>query len=114
MRKNNIDLYIGKAELEPKAENIVPNTTTLRVCRPSECIEIEAKHVCIATGSRAFKPPTINSGVALPFTKGRVICATEMGSLTELPSAVAIIGGGVIATEYATVLAEVIINIPSG
>lgn len=31
--------------------------------------------------------------------------ATEMGCLTELPNACAIIGGGVIAVEYANVLA---------
>ena len=44
----------------------------------------------------------------IPFEQGRVVCATEMGSLTELPNSLAIIGGGVIATEYATVFAEVL------
>lgn len=41
----------------------------------------------------------------LPFRKGVVVDATEMGCLTELPNACAIIGGGVIAVEYANVLA---------
>lgn len=34
-----------------------------------------------------------------------MVDATEMGSITELPNACAIIGGGVIAVEYANVLA---------
>ena len=38
----------------------------------------------------------------------RVVCATEMGGLVTLPTAVAIIGGGVIAVEYATVLGNYI------
>ena len=53
------------------------------------------------------RPTTLpRSNVPLPFAKMRVVCATEMGGLVTLPSAVAIIGGGVIAVEYATVLAQ--------
>lgn len=37
--------------------------------------------------------------------KGVVVDATEMGTITDLPNACAIIGGGVIAVEYANVLA---------
>lgn len=107
LKKNNVDLFIGSAELIEKQDSTAKTTSTIRVCRPSGCVEIEAAHVCIATGSSANRPSEVSPGVALPFTKKRVVCATEMGSLLELPSAVAIIGGGVIATEYATVLAEV-------
>ena len=62
----------------------------------------------VRVGSRANRPTELRPGVPIPFEKGRVVCATEMGSLTELPNALAIIGGGVIATEYATVFAEVL------
>lgn len=41
----------------------------------------------------------------LPFKKGVVVDATEMGTITDLPDSCAIIGGGVIAVEYANVLA---------
>lgn len=41
----------------------------------------------------------------LPFKKGVVVDATEMGTITNLPDSCAIIGGGVIAVEYANVLA---------
>ena len=107
MKKYNIDLFIGNAEFHPSSTASSPTNSVIRVCRPSSCVEIESKHVCIATGSRSHRPAELRPGVPLPFTKGRVICSTEMGSLAELPTAVAIIGGGVIATEYATVLAEV-------
>lgn len=41
----------------------------------------------------------------LPFKKGVVVDATEMGTIVDLPDSCAIIGGGVIAVEYANVLA---------
>ncbi|CAM9626413.1 unnamed protein product, partial [Choristocarpus tenellus] len=55
---------------------------------------------------RPNRPATLPSGASLPFKKGIVVDATEMGTLTNLPNAVAIIGGGVIAVEYANVLAQ--------
>jgi len=51
------------------------------------------------------RPATLRSGSQLPFKKGVVVDATEMGTITDLPDSCAIIGGGVIAVEYANVLA---------
>lgn len=34
------------------------------------------------------------------------MCATEIGGISQLPNAIAIIGGGVIGVEYATVFAQ--------
>lgn len=59
-----------------------------------------------ADNARSHTPASLANGVALPFTAGKVVEATEMGNIGELPNAIAIIGGGVIAVEYATVLAE--------
>ena len=56
----------------------------------------------VATGSRANRPAEVRPGVPLPFSKGRVVCSTEMGNLAAIPKAAAVIGGGVIAVEYAT------------
>lgn len=41
----------------------------------------------------------------LPFRKGVVVDASEMGTISDLPNACAIIGGGVIAVEYANIMA---------
>lgn len=60
--------------------------------------------VCVG-GNRPNRPPTLRTGSQLPFKKGVVVDATEMGTITDLPNACAIIGGGVIAVEYANVLA---------
>lgn len=111
LQKNGVDLFIGTTEFINTSNSIEENagkSTTLRICRPSECIDISTKHVCIATGSRPTRPETLSpDGPDLPFSKtNRILTATEMGQLKELPNAVAIIGGGVIAVEYATVLAE--------
>lgn len=54
---------------------------------------------------RPNRPSSLKTGSRLPFKKGIVVDATEMGTITELPNACAIIGGGVIAVEYANVLA---------
>ena len=78
---------------------------TVRVCRPTECIEVNAKHAAIASGSRPNRPDELRPGIPLPFLKGRVVTASEM-ALVALPSSIAIIGGGVIAVEYATVFAQ--------
>lgn len=57
------------------------------------------------TYDRPNRPPVLRTGSKLPFKKGVVVDATEMGTVTDLPDACAIIGGGVIAVEYANVLA---------
>lgn len=55
---------------------------------------------------RPNRPQTLTTGARLPFQPGAVVDATEMGMIPELPEACAIVGGGVIAVEYATVLAS--------
>jgi NAD(P) transhydrogenase len=107
LRTNGISLFIGSVVFSPTVAPDHPEHAVVRVCRPTECVEVNAAHVIIASGSRPNRPSVMPQAphVALPFTKGRVVCASEMSDLLALPSAVAIIGGGVIAVEYATVLA---------
>lgn len=111
LRKNGIDLYVGIAKFvsahdDNNADEHLTKSCRLRVCRSTECIEMDALNVCICTGSRAYRPSELSNGVSLPFAKGKVLCSTEMGSLPAVPSSAAVIGGGVIAVEYATVLSE--------
>ena len=103
LTSNGIDLFIGSVEFVDAEGN--GSDVTLRVCRPTECIEVVARHAAIASGSRPNRPAELPSGVALPFLKGRVVTASEM-ALVALPTSIAIIGGGVIAVEYATVFAQ--------
>ena len=75
-------------------------------------MELNARHVCVATGSRPHTPDTFRSSpgaarVPLNFTAtSRIVTSTEMGNMLDMPKAVAIIGGGIIAVEYATVLSK--------
>ena len=60
-----------------------------------ECIETEA--VLIATGSRPMIPEI--PGIHIP----GVVSAHTLGSMTRLPQRLAIIGGGVMAAEFASI-----------
>ena len=73
------------------------NTSIIQVSRPTGSVEIKAKHVCVATGSRPHKPTEYAPGIPLDFTSNRIVTATEMGTLMELPNAIAILGGGIIS-----------------
>jgi NAD(P) transhydrogenase len=132
LERNGIDLFIGNCnfvdgagefglnyydnEGEASSANSEGSNLTLRVCRPGVCVDLVAKHACVATGSRPNRPREMdqrwarlpeNRSVSIPFRRGVVMDATEIGSLPRLPAqAAAVIGGGVIAVEYATVLAE--------
>ena len=119
---NNVDLFIGEAAVVDsfslpgglnKNASIVKvtiissihihivyiccNTSIIQVSRPTGSVEIKAKYVCIATGSRPHKPTEYAPGIPLDFTSNRIVTATEMGTLMELPNAIAILGGGIIS-----------------
>ena len=75
----------------------------LRVCRrDDECVELLARKVIICTGSRPHSPthnPSKKYPFELPYHPDHFIDATKMSGVTDLPNAVAVIGGGVIAAE---------------
>lgn len=62
--------------------------------------EITGKNVIIATGSKPTALPF------LPVDKKRIITSTEALSLTEVPKALTVIGGGVIGLELGSVYAR--------
>ena len=89
MKKNNIDVYHGKASFVSPTELQVNGATGQEA--------LSATHYIIATGS---KPAT------LPFItldKERVISSTEVLSLKEVPKHLIVIGGGVIGLELGQV-----------
>jgi len=53
----------------------------------------------------SLPPQELRPGVPIPYTSRLVIDATQMANLKELPDSLAVIGGGVISVEYATVFA---------
>jgi len=61
---------------------------------------IHADYIILATGSRPRRPQDI------PFDKERVLDSTSILHMQELPKSLTIVGGGVIACEFATIYAS--------
>lgn len=83
------------------------NTTTVVVelSEKERKDEISAKNFIIATGS---KPKTL---LALPIDGTRVITSNEALLLTEIPRTLAVVGGGVIGCEFATLFSAIGSNV---
>lgn len=94
MRRNQIAMYFGTASFV--------DANTVRVVRSGDqIIDLHGHHVLIAVGTEPARPANV------PFTPDRVIDSTELLSLTKLPKSITIVGGGVIGSEYACMLAAV-------
>ena len=99
MDRNNVTMLFGTATFQ--------DPHTIRVARGGEdeseggpeAMEVRAHHVLIATGTEPARPNTV------PFTAGKVIDTNELLTLRDLPRSMTIVGGGVIGTEYACMLA---------
>lgn len=61
--------------------------------------QISAAYIILATGSRPRRPETI------PFDKERILDSTSLLKCSELPRSLIVVGGGVIACEFATIFA---------
>ncbi|MBL4939645.1 MAG: dihydrolipoyl dehydrogenase, partial [Lutibacter sp.] len=90
MDKNNIDLYQGIGSFEDATHIAI-----LKTDGKSETIE--ASNIIIATGSKPANLPFIK------LDKERVITSTEALNLTEIPTHLIVIGGGVIGLELGSV-----------
>jgi NAD(P) transhydrogenase len=88
---NEVDLIWGEARFE--------DTHTLRVTRPHGSDLIHAEHIVIATGSTPARPENI------PFDDDRIVDSDGLLRLARLPKSLIIVGGGVIGTEYACLMA---------
>jgi dihydrolipoamide dehydrogenase len=93
IKKNKIDVYTGLGSFE----------TSNKITITSEgkaAVTIDTKKTIIATGS---KPSTLKG---IEIDKKRVITSTEALNLSEIPSHLIIIGGGVIGLELGSVYAR--------
>src|SRR4051812_11552892 len=93
MARNSVSMFFGDA--------VFVDPHTVRVMRDDESTELKAQHVLIAVGTEPARPASV------PFVPGRVIDSNELLDLAELPRSLVIVGGGVIGTEYACMLAAV-------
>ena len=79
---------------------------TIRVTAPGAPDQLlRAAHVLIATGSAPFRPPVF------PFEDDRVHDSTELLQIQTLPARLAIVGAGVIGSEYACTFAALGVDV---
>jgi NAD(P) transhydrogenase len=91
MRSNNVELVWGEASFE--------DANTIQVTRPHSAETLRAKHVILATGTTPARPSNI------PFDNEKIVDSDGVLHLGALPKSMIIVGGGVIGTEYACMMA---------
>jgi NAD(P) transhydrogenase len=96
--RNNIELVWGEAHF------VSPNL--LEVCRADGDSErLSADFFIIATGTRPARPENV------PFDNRCVVCSDGILKLEQLPKTMIVVGGGVIGTEYACMMATLGIKV---
>jgi NAD(P) transhydrogenase len=91
MARNRVDMFLGTASfLDPHR---------LRVDRTRGSLELTADVIVIAVGTEPARPPEV------PFDDQTIIDTDGLVTLKRIPESIVIVGGGVIGTEYASILA---------
>lgn len=93
MARNQVAVIYGTASFK--------DPHRLTVTRSGELVEVTAERFLIAVGTEPARPPEV------PFTPGLIIDSNELLKLDRLPRSITVVGGGVIGTEYASMLASV-------
>ncbi|MFC3882846.1 dihydrolipoyl dehydrogenase [Bacillus songklensis] len=101
MKKGKIDVYEGIGRiLGPSIFSPMPGTISVEMNNGEENEMILPKNVLIATGSRPRTLPGLN-------VDGQyVMTSDEALRMSELPSSIVIVGGGVIGIEWASMLRD--------
>jgi NAD(P) transhydrogenase len=110
MKRNGVQMLYGKATfLDAHTLRITRRTRPAQDSSNAEAsdevIDVRGKHILIAVGTEPAHPASV------PFTPNRVLDSDQLLDLTELPRSMIIVGGGVIGTEYAAMLAAVGVRI---
>lgn len=91
MARNQIDMFFGSASfVDPHRLHVHTNRGAL---------ELTADFIVIAVGTEPARPSNI------PFDDQRIIDTDGLLTLKDIPDSIVIVGGGVIGTEYASILA---------
>ncbi|MCA9259991.1 MAG: Si-specific NAD(P)(+) transhydrogenase [Planctomycetales bacterium] len=89
--RNNVELLWGSARFEG------PNTVA--ITRGDDVERITADRFLVAVGTRPARPAHI------PFNDRNIFTSDEVLRLEKLPTTMIVVGGGVIGTEYACIMA---------
>ncbi|MEM8557962.1 MAG: dihydrolipoyl dehydrogenase [Bacteroidota bacterium] len=97
MKKNKIDVIMGKATLVGGGKVTIEPSETMDGEAVGEAGELTAKHIIIATGARAREIPP------LPIDGKKILSYKEAMLQTERPDSMVIVGAGAIGVEFAYV-----------
>lgn len=95
LERNGVDVHWARASL------VAPHRVRLEPQHPQggPPVEVHADHILIATGSTATRSPEI------PFDGEYVLTSDDVMELDRAPRSLAVVGAGVIGTEYASIFA---------
>jgi len=91
MARNRVDMIFGTASFLDSHRILIQHQTG--------AVEHTADYIVIAVGTEPSRPPEI------PFDNSSIIDTDGLLTLKHLPTSIVIVGGGVIGTEYASMLA---------
>lgn len=99
IKKNKIDVYNGVGcILGPSIFSPLPGTISVDLVGEEENEMLIPQHVIVATGS---SPRALHD---FPFDGDKIISSDHLLEMEALPKSIAIVGGGVIGIEWATLL----------
>ena len=91
MVRNEVEIICGEARFQ--------DPHTLSITRQNATETLQADHIIIAAGTVPARPPSV------PFDHDHVLDSDDLLELSHLPKSMIIVGGGVIGTEYACMMA---------
>jgi NAD(P) transhydrogenase len=97
MARNGVEMIAGTARFED------PNT--IRVARDNNYEFLTADYIVIATGTTPARPENV------PFDDAHIVDSDGLLHLKRLPKSMIIVGGGVIGTEYACMMAALNVRV---
>ncbi len=97
MKKNKIDVIMGKATLQGGGKIAIEPSETMDGEKVGEKGEVTAKHIIVATGARAREIPP------LPVDGKKVVDYKQAMLQTEKPGSLLVVGAGAIGVEFAYV-----------
>lgn len=97
LRRNNVEIVTGSGHIVAPQEVEAVTTTGSR--------RLKARFIVIATGTRPYRPSTI------PFNETSVLDSDTILLLRTKPKTLAVLGAGVIGSEYASIFAYLGIHV---
>jgi NAD(P) transhydrogenase len=99
LMRNGVDVIRGQAHF------VDDHTVRVTESAEGDAVDYTADYIVLAVGTRPHRPSHI------PFDRRKIIDSDDILRMEKLPRTMAVIGGGVIGIEYATIFSALDINV---